>query len=404
MKTVGIIAEYNPFHNGHKYHLKKAKELTGTEYAVVIMSGDYTQRGAPAIYSKYMRTRTALLAGADLVLEMPVFGTVASAPDFAMCGVSGLSASGICDFLFFGSECGNIKQLKTQANFLGNETEEISSAIKNGLKCGLTWPQARAAAYQKVSEDDISPSSPNDILGIEYIRAIETLNSPLMPVTLKRTDPGYHSTDQSGSFASATAARKAIIEGNMDFLTEVMPDEFFACLQNLNCPPISYHDFSILLNDKILTSFMEQLLRTAGMPEPLARKLFKNRLNFRSADEWISDSKDRQYTYTRVSRSLMNLTLGITKDDVQTFKEMNHVPWLRILGFRKDAAPLLSALKKNTAAPTITKTAHASSILSGDALRLFEKHLMTAETYRLVCQLKIGRSIKNEYTRSVVIV
>lgn len=404
MKTVGIIAEYNPFHNGHKYHLKKAKEVTGAEYAVVIMSGDYTQRGTPAVCSKYMRAASALLAGADLVLEMPVFGTVASAPDFALCGVSALSASEICDLLFFGSECGEIEELKKSAKLLADETEEISLAIRRGVKSGLTWPQARTAAYKKIFGEQAVPDSPNDILGIEYIRAIQSLNTLIEPVTIKRTDPGYHSEENNGSFASATAARKAIFEGNMELLCKIMPEEFFECLKQEACPPMCFHDFSLLLNDRILTSSLEQLFNISGMPEPLARKLYKNRLNFRPADELVEGSKDRQYTYTRVNRSLLNLMLNITSYDMQAFKELNCAPWLRILGFRKASAPLLSALKKKASVPIITKTAAASSILSGEALRLFEKHLTTAEIYRLACQLKIGRSIKNEYTRSVVII
>ena len=143
MKTTGIIAEYNPFHNGHKYHLEKAKEMTGSDYVVVIMSGDYTQRGTPAIYTKYMRARTALLAGADLVLEMPVYGSVSSAPDFAACGVNSLHASGICDFLFFGSESGDISELKAQAASLENESEEISAAIRATGKGSCLWNSLR---------------------------------------------------------------------------------------------------------------------------------------------------------------------------------------------------------------------------------------------------------------------
>ncbi|MBQ7796845.1 MAG: nucleotidyltransferase family protein, partial [Lachnospiraceae bacterium] len=211
MKTTGIIAEYNPFHNGHKYHLEKARELTGCDYVVVIMSGDYTQRGTPAIYSKYVRAKAALLSGADLVLEMPVFGSVASAPDFSRCGVRSLDAAGVCDYLFFGSESGDVDILYTQASSLSEESEEISEKIKAGLKSGLPFPAARANAYGK---QQAVTSLPNDILGIEYIRAIQESHASLKPVTIRRTDPGYHSEEKSGSFASATAARKAILENN----------------------------------------------------------------------------------------------------------------------------------------------------------------------------------------------
>lgn len=401
MKTTGIIAEYNPFHNGHKYHLEQARNITGCDYVIVVMSGDYTQRGTPAIYSKYMRAKSALLAGADLVLEMPVYGSVSSAPDFAACGVNILDTSGICDHLFFGSELGNLELLKKQAAVLSDESDEISSKIKAGLKSGLSWPEARANAYG--SEDPIA-SFPNDILGIEYLRAIDKRNSSIIPVTLKRNDPGYHSEEKEGRFASATAARKAILSNDLDFLQEVLPDEHFESLMEFVCPPITFNDCSLLLSEKLLTASMDQLLQISGMPEDLARKLFKHRLDFLTSDQLVAERKDRNYTYTRVSRSLLNLILGITKDDSIRFKEYGSAPWLRILGFRKDAAPLLSELKKHATAPIISKTANAESILSEEAFDLFQKQLTASEIYRMVAQLKLGKVIKNEFTSSIIIV
>ncbi len=400
MNTTGIIAEYNPFHNGHKYHLEQARAVTGCDYVIVVMSGDYTQRGTPAIYSKYMRAKTALFAGADLVLEMPVYGSVSSAPDFAECGVNTLASTGLCDFLFFGSECGDIKTLKTQAHVLSDESEEISEKIRDGLKRGLSWPDARALAYGETAS---VVSSPNDILGIEYIRAIEKHHLAIEPVTLKRNDPGYHSEQKSGSFASATAVRKAIFSQEFDFLHEVLPEEHFTCLTEYQCPPVTFDDVSLLLNEKLLTMTLEQILNISGMPEDLARKLYKNHLDFATAEQLVSERKDRNYTYTRINRCLLNLMLGITKEDSLLFKEYGLAPWLRILGFRKDAGPLLSELKKKATAPIITKTANADGILSEKQLALFDKQLTTAEIYRLLSYLKSGRVQKNEFTNSIII-
>jgi len=401
MKVTGIIAEYNPFHNGHKYHLQKAREITGCDYIIVVMSGDYTQRGTPAIYSKYMRTKAALMAGADLVLEMPVYGSVASAPDFAECGVKILDSTGVCDFLFFGSESGYLSSLTEQANALSDESEEISQKIKAGLRSGLSWPDARANAY---GNSEIVASSPNDILGIEYIRAIKKFQSKINPMTLKRSDPGYHSEEKSGSFASATAARKAIMSHDLDFLQAVLPDEHFDSLREYSCPPLTFDDCSLLLAEKLLTMSLEQIMDIAGMPEDLARKLFKNKLEFLTAEQLVANRKDRNYTYTRVNRCLLNLMLGITKNDATLFKSYDSAPWIRILGFRKDAAPLLSEIKKCATVPIVTKTATAGAILSEQSFALFEKHLMTAELYRILSQLKTDRIIKNEYTNSVIIV
>ena len=401
MKTTGIIAEYNPFHNGHKYHLEKARQITGCNYVIVVMSGDYTQRGTPAIYSKYMRAKSALLAGADLVLEMPVYGSVASAPDFAECGVNTLTATGVCDSLFFGSESGDIELLTAQAHALSDESEEISAKIKAGLKAGLSFPDARANAY---GEQHAIASLPNDILGIEYLRASNKFQSPLTPITLKRKDPGYHSEEKDGKFASATAARKAILEQDLDFLQEVLPDEHFTALADSACPPVTFDDCSLLLGEKLLNISLEQLSNISGMPDDLARKLHKNRLDLLPSDQLVAERKDRNYTYTRVNRCLLNLMLGITKEDSLLFKEYDSAPWLRILGFRKDAGPLLSELKKKATAPIITKVANAGEILSDNQLRLFEKQLNTAELYRLISQLKSGRVQKNEFTNSVIII
>lgn len=401
MKTTGIIAEYNPFHNGHKYHLQKAKELTGCDYTIVVMSGDYTQRGTPAIYSKYMRAKAALLAGADLVLEMPVYGSVASAPDFAECGVNTLAATGVCDNLFFGSESGDLAGLQEQADALSHESEEISAKIKACLKAGLSWPDARANAF---GEEKPVASLPNDILGIEYLHALQKINASITPITLKRTDPGYHSEEKDGSFASATAARKAILAQDLDFLQDILPDEHFEALAEFSCPPVTFDDYSLLLCEKLLTSSLEQLSNVAGMPEDLARKLYKHRLDFHTSDQLVAARKDRNYTYTRVNRSLMNLMLGITKEDSLLFKEYHSAPWLRILGFRKDAGPLLSELKKKATVPIITKTANAEAILLDHAYELFKKHLTSAEVYRLICQIKSAKTAKNEFTNSILIV
>ncbi len=402
MKIAGIIAEYNPFHNGHRYHMAETRRQTGANYLVVIMSGDYVQRGEPAIFNKYLRTKTALMSGADLVLELPVFGAISSAADFAGCAVSSLEKSGVVDILSFGSECGSLDFLKSQAECMDTETEEISFLIRQGLKKGLSWPTARASAYETAGYGAL-PSSPNDILGIEYLKALKELHSSMEPFTITRTDPGYHSESRNGSFASATAARKAIEENDPDFLMEILPDFFFSCFEKEGCPAITFDDFSVILNEKLLNASPKQLEDVSGMPKDLAAKLYKNRLHFLPARKLTAASKDRQYTYTRVSRSLLNFTLGITKQDLSSFKEMGMCPWLRILGFQRDAAPLLTELKKNSEVPIITKTADASSNLSGEALRLFEKHLLTSELYRMICEIKTGKSIKNEFTRSVIL-
>ncbi len=400
MKTVGIIAEYNPFHNGHQYQIETARTRTGADYVLVVMSGDYVQRGTPAAFEMSLRAKAALLGGADLVLEMPVFGSVAPAMDFAACGVSLLRHTGITDILCFGSESDDLSLLSGQAEQTEHETTEISERIRAGLKAGMSWPAARAHAYEEAASLSIS-KTPNDILGIEYLRALKKSHSASLPFAVKRRGPSYHDTDVLGPLASAAAARKAILDGDTKTLKKILPPAVFALCSRR--PAVTFDDLSLLLHQKLLTTNRETLLATSQMPKALADRLLKTRLRFGTASDTAARSKDRQHTYARVCRCLLNVTLGITAEQTTAFKAMDSAPWLRIAGFKRSSSPLLSALKKNTDLPVLAKTADAKKRLSPAAFCLLEKHLETAELYRLLCETKTGRTLPNEYTRPIVI-
>ena len=290
MKTVGIIAEYNPFHNGHLYQLKKAKEITGADFAVVVMSGDFTQRGTPAVFDKYTRCRLSLLAGADLCIELPVVYATASAELFAKGAVSLLSALGV-DALCFGSECGEIAPLREIASLLFAEPPAYKEALNKALKEGLSFPSARAVAVRKcahagsLSGVDAAASSslsgvdaaasgslsgmdaaasdvlasPNNILGIEYLKALLALeknrqHAPV-PYTIKREGDGYLShTLSEESFCSAMALRKGIAEENPDLLRyvpESIRQEFSDTCQTKSA--LCADDFSGMLFYKLLS-------------------------------------------------------------------------------------------------------------------------------------------------------
>lgn len=423
MKTVGIIAEYNPFHNGHALQLRKAMEASGADYAVIVMSGDFVQRGAPAMYAKHIRTKTALSCGADLVLELPVFGVTSAARDFAAAGVSLLNKTGITDSISFGSECGNLGELLRMRDRLLSEDAEISARIREGLRAGYSWPKAVALA-----NDTAGPVSPNDILAVEYLRALKETGASMEPIPIARTDSGYHSETLDGPLASATAIRRAILDpsdrnnpARYDSLKAVLPEEFFSVLaketdahgicaepdcSQLPLPSgleIVPDDFTLLLNAAFRTKTLSELSEIHQMPADLPRRLYRERLSFRPFTEWISFAKTRQVTYSHVSRALMNLVLGITKDEFSRFRDANSAPWIRILGFKKSAAPLLSALRANAAVPLITAPADAKRQLSEPDLALFFKSLEVSELYRLIAEEKTGRSVKNEYTRPLVI-
>ena len=214
MKTVGLITEYNPFHNGHLYHIEKAKELTGADRVIVIMSGDYVQRGTPAVLSKHSRAHMALLNGASVVLELPVCYSCASAEFFAKGAVSVLDGLGCIDALCFGSECGNLEHLTSIAHLLSAEPETYRHHLQSSLKNGMSFPAARCHALEKMTGDAYASqilSDPNNILGIEYLKALKELNSPIVPFTLKREFSGYHDTELHDCSSSASAIRKVLM-------------------------------------------------------------------------------------------------------------------------------------------------------------------------------------------------
>ena len=427
MKIVGLITEYNPFHAGHLYHMQQARELTGADYCVVLMSGSFVQRGEPAIFDKYRRTKAALLAGADLVLEMPVAFSTASAHEFAAYGVALLSAIGV-DAVVFGSECGQIEILKQAAYALNHESAEFQERLRKGLKAGLTYPQARAKALGETQaggtrvenvEDfhantDVSNShiwssilnSPNNILGIEYLRAAEDLHSPMEFYTISREGSGYHEDALSeAKFPSASAIR-GIIRNSLSKDKDLL-DILASHLPAVTHPaytgavPVFVDDFSELLNAAVLQ--MQATFSIADLSPELAARLAKPPYFPLSFEERIQALKTRQLTYTRVSRALLHLVLGMREEDISRWKDEGYALYARILGFRRQSSPLLSCLHKKSSIPLITKMADAAQNLSPSALALLEQEVYASHLYQTV-RMKRSGVFQNEYTEGLVFV
>lgn len=425
MKIVGLITEYNPFHAGHLYHMQQARELTGADYCVVLMSGSFVQRGEPAIFDKYLRTKTALLAGADLVLEIPAAFSTASAHEFAAYGVALLSAIGV-DAVVFGSECGQIEILKQAAYALNHESAEFQERLRKGLKAGLTYPQARAKALGETQaggtrvenvEDfhantDVSNShiwssilnSPNNILGIEYLRAAEDLHSPMEFYTISREGSGYHEdTLADANFPSASAIR-GIIRNSLSKDKDLL-DILASHLPAVTHPaytgavPVFVDDFSGLLNATVLQ--MQATFSIADLSPELAARLTKPPYFPLSFEERIQALKTRQLTYTRVSRALLHLVLGMREEDISRWKDEGYALYARILGFRRQSSPLLSCLHKKSSIPLITKMADAAQNLSPSALALLEQEVYASHLYQTV-RMKRGGVFQNEYTEGLV--
>lgn len=405
MKIVGLITEYNPFHAGHLYHMQQARELTGADYCVVLMSGSFVQRGEPAIFDKYLRTKTALLAGADLVLEIPAAFSTASAHDFAAYGVALLSAIGV-DAVVFGSECGQIEILKQAAYALNHESAEFQERLRKGLKAGLTYPQARAKALEMEDTWASVLSSPNNILGIEYLRAAEDLHSPMEFYTISRKGSGYHEdTLADANFPSASAIR-GIIRNSLSKDKDLL-DILASHLPAVTHPaytgavPVFVDDFSELLNAAVLQ--MQATFSIADLSPELAARLAKPPYCPLSFEERIQALKTRQLTYTRVSRALLHLALGMREEDISRWKDEGYALYARILGFRRQSSPLLSCLHKKSSIPLITKMADAAQNLSPSALALLEQEVYASHLYQTV-RMKRSGVFQNEYTEGLVFV
>ena len=387
MKTVGIIAEYNPFHNGHLYQLKKAKEITGADFAVVVMSGDFTQRGTPAVFDKYTRCRLSLLAGADLCIELPVVFATASAELFAKGAVSLLSALGV-DALCFGSECGEIAPLREIASLLFAEPPAYKEALNKALKEGLSFPSARAAAVRKCAHagslSDVL-ASPNNILGIEYLKALLALekngqHTPV-PYTVKREGDGYLShTLSEESFCSAMALRKGIAEENPDLLRyvpESIRQEFADTCQTKSA--LCADDFSGRLFYKLLSEKDAGYDAYLDVSSDLSDKIRKNLASFTTFSAFCENSlKSKDITLTRVYRSLLHILLSIKKEDLPVA-----APYARILGFREASFEVFGCLSKENI-PLLSRLKDASSLLSPEALSCLSKDIFAAHLYEHV--------------------
>ena len=411
--AVGIIAEYNPFHDGHAYHIKKAKEMTQTDYCIVAMSGDFVQRGGPAIYDKYTRTAMALSCGADLVIELPSVFASSSAEDFAACGIALLNNLGVVGSVCFGSECGNVEKLSGIASILATEPPVYTKELRRELKKGATFPQARNRALIScgiLNEDEASIlASPNNILGIEYCKALYRQKSPMTPVTISRKGYGYHDTSLAPEgFSSATGIRKAIHE-NPDILMQMessliqVPDPVKQMMSQGF--PVFPDDFSALLNTTLLKLDCEGIPfeKYADVSEELAARLLRQLPDYLPFEEKINQLKTKQYTYTRISRALLHIALGVTTQQVVLGRNAGYAPYARILGFKKTSAGLMGEIKKRGSIPLITKTADARLILSGAAWSMLRQDFYCSHIYQTIVQDKYQIKMKNEFTHSVVI-
>lgn len=407
MHVTGLITEYNPFHNGHLFHIKKAREVSGADFVVVLMSGSFVQRGAPAVFDKYSRAKAALLSGADLVLELPVSFSTASAREFASYSIALFTALGAVDSICFGSECGEMEPILKAARTLLEEPPEFKLKLKAALREGKTFPEARSLA---LGDKDASAllSSPNNLLGIEYCQAVLRQKSPLSCLTIKREGAGYHDPDISGSLGSALAVRTALEKGTEpEFLSHLLPSCTMEALRRT--VPVFLNDFSSFLSCRLLMEPHPE--RFSDLSPELAARIKKLEPGAFSFEDRIRHLKSRQLTYTGVSRALLHLALDIRREETDALKAAGYAPYGRILGFRKNASPLLKRIKKSSSIPVFTKLAGAEKKLDPAGASMLSREIQSSHLYQTIryekaqtgCFPQKTAVFQNEYTQPVII-
>ena len=355
MRVVGVIAEYNPLHNGHIYHLEQAKRKTGASYCIVVMSGNFVQRGEPACTDKFTRAEWALQAGADLVIELPSVFAVASAERFAEGAVRLLHATGLVTDLAFGAEQGDIGKLSQLAEYLAEEPPEFKSYLQYHLKMGESFPRARYEALQDMGADAellAELVKPNNILAMEYLRSLHKYAPEICPVPIERIGGGYNDDFLSGAFA--TAIRAAIREGNTQVLS-TMPLFVSGAMQFDPQFPLTVNDVGDMMLYKLRLMKAEDVQRLPDVREGFEQNLLKAARAAVDADSFFETVKTKRYTMARVKRIGMSALLDMSDDLAEDMCASGDNLYFRVLGMRRDARSLLSAIASLSKTPLIMR-------------------------------------------------
>lgn len=432
MKVVGLITEYNPFHNGHKYHIQQARQITGADYVIAVMSGNFVQRGAPAMIDKYSRTRMALNNGADLVIELPVCYATGSAEYFAHGAVSILDKLGVVNTICFGSECGDISLLTMAARFLTEAPDCFESQLQDHMRTGLTYPVARRKALeQSLPEMDAAIkhrlaellTEPNNILGIEYIKALLNFSSSITPVTIQRISAHYHEKELSEAkyqqdsnlqltnpvISSATAIRHAIhtqvrqASGAFSDASLSVPKDVADFLyENYHKTyPITEEDFAAIIKYKLRMEDSKSLATYLDITPDLAERI-KNHRNFnKSIHSLNQDIKAKNLTLTRINRAMIHILLNIKTTAVRDYMVHGYTPYARILGIRKESSPLLRNIEQNGRISLITKVSKADHLLDETGMQMLTEDIFASDIYNQAVYDKYGTEIPNEYKHGI---
>ncbi|NBG89115.1 nucleotidyltransferase [Isachenkonia alkalipeptolytica] len=374
MKVLGVVTEYNPFHNGHQYHIKKSKEISACDATIAVMSGHFLQRGEPALLDKWRRAEMAVHSGVDLVLEIPTVYACATAEFFSYGGIQLLNAAGIVTDLSFGSEHGALPLLQRIAEVLVTSPPTYERYLRAALSRGLLFPVARSEAlalylkerdgaeHREARELEKVLKSPNNILAIEYLKTLRRTNSAITPHTLQRISAPYHDRRIQGSIASATGIREHLASGKeAGALAGVLPGASLTLLndaiQEGSAPVFSRH-FEDLLLGLLRRSTPKDLQRFFDVTEGIENRLWTEGKKSASLKELLENVKTKRYTYTRIQRILMHLLLDLNKEDLFSYNRTGGPKYLRVLAFNHRGRGLLKKMQKQCTLPIITNLKH----------------------------------------------
>lgn len=359
-KVLGIVAEYNPFHNGHLFHLEESKKITGATYTIAVMSGNFTQRGSTSLIDKWSKAKSAIENGIDLVIELPVLYSISSAENFAEGAIKILNSLGVVDYISFGAETSNIDILDKVADVLYREPKEFKSILSHELEKGNSFPKARENALLMYLNDIKTYSnvlsSPNNILGIEYLKALKKYKSSIIPICVHRYEAEYNDISYTGNIASSTAIRNIVKNNGLNILANLMPPYSYSSLIDSIKVGHVVPDISVFERELIYNLRKMSLADIANLPDVNEglENAIKNAANScNSIVEFLNIIKSKRYTNTRIQRVLLYSLLGISKKDMQISKKIN--PYIRVLGFNERGKFIVSEVTKaNPSLPIIT--------------------------------------------------
>ena len=351
-KVVAIIGEYNPFHNGHAYHIQKTKELTNADYVIAIISGSFVQRGNVSLIDKWAKADMALCNGVDLVIELPTVYSISSAENFAYGAIKILNSLKIVDTLSFGSEFCNLEVLEKIADILTNEPPEFKTLLEHELSKGVSFPKARENALLMYLNDIRKYanilSSPNNILAIEYLKALKKTKSKMKPLAVQRVNVGYNDLDVKNNFASATAIRKKIIDNTPAGISKLMPPSSYKILYNSIKKGHYVKDITTFEKEIIYSlrkMYTDEIAELPDVTEGLENSIQDAADSCNTLSEFINIVKSKRYTSTRLQRILLYALLGITKEDMKNSYKTN--PYIRILGINNKGKEILSQISRS---------------------------------------------------------